>query len=98
MGQGTFQSGHNIVVISNLISFTALDSSSGIDRAQYSLDGGDWTLLAPVGSVSDSPSENYEFAISNLAPGEHTVAVRAYDRFENVGSAKITTTVPAAKP
>jgi hypothetical protein len=98
VGQGTFQSGPNVVAISNLISFTARDSSSGIDRAQYSLDGGDWTLLAPVGNVSDAPSENYEFTVSSLSPGEHTIAVRAYDRFENVGSAKITFNVTGAKP
>jgi hypothetical protein len=98
VGQGTFQSGPNVVVISNVISFTARDSSSSIDRAQYSLDGGDWTLLAPVGNVSDAPSENYEFTLGTLAPGEHTIAVRAYDRFDNVGSAKITTTVSNSKP
>jgi WD40 repeat protein len=98
VGQGTFQSGPNVVAISNLISFTARDSSSSIDRAQYSLDGGDWTLLAPVGKVSDAPSENYEFALGNLTPGEHTLAVRAYDRFENVGSAKITFNTTEAKP
>jgi WD40 repeat protein len=95
---GSFQSsqlGHAEVL---MVQFVAKDAASGIDRAQYSLDGGDWTLLGPVGSVSDSPVENYEFALGNLAPGEHTVAVRAYDRFENVGSAKITTTVPATKP
>jgi WD40 repeat protein len=78
--------------------FTAHDSASSIDRAQYSLDGGDWTLLAPVGNVSDAPSENYEFPLANLASGEHTIAVRAYDRFENVGSAKTTFNVVESKP
>jgi hypothetical protein len=99
VGQGTFQSGPNVVVISNVISFTARDSSSSIDRAQYSVDGGDWILVAPVGNISDSLEERYEFPLAQgLTPGEHTIAVRAYDRFENVGSAKIITTVPAAKP
>lgn len=78
-----------------LAQFSARDSASSIDRAQYSVDGGDWLLLSPKGNVSDAPEEHYEFAISNLAPGEHTVAVRAYDRFENVGSAKTTVIVPA---
>jgi hypothetical protein len=78
--------------------FTAHDSASNIDRAQYSLDGGDWTLLAPVGNVSDALSENYEFTLGNLDPGEHTIAVRAYDRFENPGSAKITFNVAEPKP
>ena len=98
VSQGTFQRGPNAVAISNMISFTARDSSSSIDRAQYSLDGGDWTLLSPVGKVSDAPSENYEFTLGSLAPGEHTIAVRAYDHFENVGSAKTTVNVAETKP
>jgi WD40 repeat protein len=81
-----------------IVRFTARDAASSIERAQYSVDGGEWTLLSPTGNVSDSPVENYELTLSNLAPGEHTIAVRAYDRFENVGSAKVTTTIPAAKP
>jgi hypothetical protein len=81
------------------VKFTARDATSTIDRAQYSVDGGDWILLAPAGNISDALAEHYEFAISEgLTPGEHTIAVRAYDHFENVGSAKTTINVPAAKP
>jgi outer membrane protein assembly factor BamB len=84
---------------SALVKFTARDATSSIDRAQYSLDGGDWILVAPVGNISDALEEHYEFAIPDgLAPGEHTIAVRAYDHFENVGSAKTTVNPTAAKP
>ena len=79
-------------------SFTARDTSSAIERAQYSLDGGEWLLAAPSTGISDSPVQHYDFGLPALSPGEHTLAVRAYDRFENVGSAKITFTVPGAKP
>ena len=79
-------------------SFTARDTSSAIERAQYSVDGGDWILVAPSTSISDAPVEQYNFGLPALPPGEHTMAVRAYDRFENVGSAKTTFTVPPAKP
>jgi outer membrane protein assembly factor BamB len=83
----------------SLIKFTARDATSSIERAQYSVDGGDWILVAPVGNVSDALEERYEFTLSaGLSPGEHSVAVRAYDRFENVGSTKITFAAPAAKP
>jgi WD40 repeat protein len=81
-----------------LVQFTARDAASSIERAQYSVDGGDWTLVAPVSRISDAPEEHYELSLSGLATGEHTIAVRAYDRFENVGSAKTTFTVAAAKP
>jgi hypothetical protein len=84
--------------VSVIAKFAARDETSSIERAQYSLDGGDWILIAPAGGISDAPEERYEFTLSSLTPGEHTLAVRAYDRFENVGSAKTTFTAPAAKP
>jgi len=87
-----------------VVRFTARDAASSIERAQYSVDGGDWIFVAPVGSVSDAPEEHYQITLSFSFSGpatverEHTIAVRAYDRFDNVGSAKTTFTVPAAKP
>jgi hypothetical protein len=77
--------------------FTATDATSGVDKAQYSVDGGEWILLAPVQGISDSKTENYSFAVRGLLPGEHTIAVRAYDRFENVGAGKTTITVERVK-
>jgi hypothetical protein len=74
--------------------FTASHPTSSIEKAQYSMDGGEWILLKPVSGISDYKTETYSFTVRGLAPGEHTIAVRAYDRFENVGSAK--TTVQAA--
>jgi outer membrane protein assembly factor BamB len=84
-----------IALQSSLLKFTARDATSGIERAQYSVDGGDWTLVNPVGTISDSLEERYEFQLGeSLAPGEHTIAVRAFDHFDNVGSAKTTVRVP----
>lgn len=78
------------------LKFVARDSTSSIDRAQYSIDGGDWVMIAPIGAVSDSLEERYDFTLpESLSPGEHSIAVRAYDRFENVGSAKTIVTVPS---
>ena len=77
------------------LKFSARDSTSSIDRAQYSVDGGDWVMIAPIGGVSDSLEERYEFTLSEaLTAGEHSIAVRAYDHFENVGSAKTIVNVP----
>ena len=73
--------------------FTATDPTSAIERAQYSVDGGEWLLLAPVNGISDNKAESYEFTVKHLSAGEHTVAVRAYDRFENVGAGKTVVTV-----
>ncbi|HWY09485.1 MAG TPA: hypothetical protein VNY24_21675 [Candidatus Acidoferrales bacterium] len=73
-----------------VVKFSAVDATSGIEKAQYSVDGGEWILLAPVQGISDSKTESYSFTVRGLAPGEHTIAVRAYDRFENVGAGKTT--------
>ena len=60
----------------------AADALSHIDRAEYSLDGGEWLVAAPVTRLSDSMDLDYELAL-DAAPGEHTVAVRVFDEFEN---------------
>jgi outer membrane protein assembly factor BamB len=91
----------NVVVAQGVsVKFTAHDATSSIDRAQYSVDGGDWILVTPKNGISDAPEEHYEFLAAvpeGTAPGsEHTIAVRAYDHFDNVGSAKTTVTVPGA--
>ncbi len=79
------------------VHFEASDAGSAIARAQYSLDAGDWTLVLPGGEVSDSPQEVYDFALADLAPGEHTIAVRVYDQFDNMTSAKVTFTLGSQK-
>lgn len=75
------------------VKFSAHDSGSSVERAQYSIDGGDWLLLLPADGISDAKDETYTFTANDLAAGEHTIAVRAYDRFENVGSAKTTISI-----
>jgi WD40 repeat protein len=77
--------------------FTAADATSSIERAQYSVDGGEWIIVAPAQGISDSKTENYKFTLRGLAPGEHTIAVRAYDRFENVGAGKISVNIAGSK-
>ncbi len=79
------------------VRFDARDSFSAIARAEYSLDAGDWKLLFPVGRLTDAPRESYELLLRGLSPGEHTIAVRIFDQFENTTSSKVTFTVPATK-
>lgn len=79
------------------VQFTATHPTSSIERAQYSLDGGEWVQVAPTKGISDYKTESYSFTLRGLRPGEHTIAVRAYDRFDNVGSAKTTIEVSGAK-
>ena len=84
------------------VKFIARDATSSIERAQYSVDGADWILAAPAGNVSDSTEEHYQFSIDiSMKAGEsekeHSIAVRAYDHFDNVGSAKTTLRVVAKR-
>ena len=65
----------------------AADALSNITKAEYSLDGGEWTIAAPVTKLSDSPELDYGLTL-DAAPGEHTIAVRAVDEFDNLGVEK----------
>ncbi len=71
------------------------DATSPISHAEYSLDAGPWQYLEPVGKVSDSLTERYDFTVAVLAATtpvqdakEHVLAVRVYDRYENVAAVK----------
>jgi len=81
--------------------FRAADSFSPIRRAEYSVDAGEWRLVEPVGQLSDSKTENYDFSVPVPAPpadaaakkaradaAEHIVVVRVYDRYGNMATAK----------
>jgi hypothetical protein len=46
------------------VSFGAVDSYSPIKRAEYSVDAGDWQFVEPLGQLSDSRSETYDFRVS----------------------------------
>ena len=82
------------------VRFRASDSFSPIKRAEYSLDGGDWQFVEPVGQLSDSKTEDYDFRVTVPQPeaapapmadstaNDHVVVVRAYDRFDNLATAK----------
>jgi hypothetical protein len=78
--------------------FDGADPGSSIARAQYSLDASDWTLVLPVGQLNDAPQEHFDWTLNDVAPGEHTLAVRVYDEYENATSAKVTFTIGPAAP
>ncbi|NYF89937.1 hypothetical protein RBB79_10240 [Tunturiibacter empetritectus] len=71
------------------------DATSPIAHAEYSIDAGPWQYLEPVGKVSDSLTERYDFTVAVPAATapvsdakEHVLAVRVYDRYENVAAVK----------
>jgi outer membrane protein assembly factor BamB len=52
------------------VTFQATDDASPIARAEYSVDAGDWQYLEPVGQISDSKTENYDFNVLLTSPPE----------------------------
>jgi hypothetical protein len=72
------------------ISWKAADALNVIKRAEYSLDGDDWMLIDPVSHLSDSKTLEYSLKLSSLTAGEHVIAVRVTDDYENTSVAKIT--------
>jgi hypothetical protein len=97
----TTKSGGPVQATSYLIhaTFSAKDAISPIAHAEYSVDTGPWQYLVPVGRVSDSLEERYDFtaavpvvtgdaAAGVVNPAEHVLAVRVYDRYENVVAVK----------
>lgn len=83
---------HNAATVR--VQFQAGDPSSSISRAQYSIDAGAWTLVLPVGGLSDSQQERYDFRLENVGPGGHTLTVRVYDQFHNVSTSETKIELP----
>ncbi|MEI6211038.1 MAG: hypothetical protein WCR06_05365 [bacterium] len=54
---------------------------------EFALDGGEWTLFAPLDGVLDDRDEAFALRLT-LDPGAHTLAVRATDEDGNVGIEK----------
>jgi hypothetical protein len=87
------------------LAFRAADSFSPISRAEYSIDADDWQTAEPVGQISDYKIENYDLTVPLTAPGaaatksgaadEHTIVVRVFDRFDNVGVGKTVIKAPS---
>jgi len=82
------------------VTLRAVDSFSNIKRAEFSLDAGEWQFVEPVGQLSDSKAENYDFRVALTEPStgaakiatsaqlEHVIVIRVYDRYENMNAAK----------
>ena len=45
------------------LTFRAIDGFSPIQRAEYSVDAGDWQVIEPVGQISDNRVENYDVSL-----------------------------------
>ncbi|HEX4750037.1 MAG TPA: hypothetical protein VH302_10895 [Bryobacteraceae bacterium] len=70
----------NISAGQGTIRFTAKDALSWIDKAEYSVDGGDWKLLMPEHLVTDSQVLTYAAPVQT----GQMITVRVFDENDNV--------------
>ena len=77
-------------VSGNRVVFEVDDATGKIRRGDFSLDGAPWAPLFPDDGIADSGHERYSVELPSLAPGEHTVSLRAFDGSGNVGTISVT--------
>ena len=85
------------------VTFTATDATTPIAHAEYSVDAGPWQYMEPVGKISDSLTERFDFdaplnppppgsvgsgSAAPVNPSEHVITIRVYDRYENAAAVK----------
>lgn len=70
------------------VRFHAKDSLSTLDKAEYSINGGDWTVVEPTTRLTDSLEHDYRVTVDK-GFGETTIAVRVADENDNQAVAKI---------
>jgi hypothetical protein len=63
------------------------DALSVLEKAELSVNGGDWMVVEPTTRLTDSTEHDYRVDIDKPT-GEATVAVRAEDIYENQAAAK----------
>jgi len=70
--------------------FEVEDLTGKIRKGDFSVDGAPWTPVFPEDGIADSGHERYSVDLPSLAPGEHTVSLRAFDSSGNVGTLSMT--------
>jgi hypothetical protein len=70
------------------VRWKARDALGVIEKAEYSVNGGEWTAVQPTTRLSDSREHDYELLLE-AAPGERAIAVRVTDEYENQAVAKV---------
>jgi hypothetical protein len=73
---------------SGSIQFHVRDALSTLGKAEYSVNGGEWTVVEPTTRLTDSAEHDYRVILPVVPPGEVTVAVRVEDAYGNQAVAK----------
>jgi hypothetical protein len=76
------------------VQFRARVTTGNIATAEFSIDGGDWSLIFPIDGIADSTQEDFQFTTSDLMAGEHMLGLRASDTVGNTGTFRLIVKVP----
>ena len=71
------------------VTFEASDSSNFLNKAEYSVNGGDWQEVYADDGISDGARERYSVEIPLKNAGEYSVSLRVFDANGNTGSARV---------
>jgi hypothetical protein len=77
------------------VQFQVEDSTSPLRNAETAIDGKDWRDVYSDDGIVDSRQETFTVRVPKLEPGEHVIALRAYDTSGNAGLGKAVVRVPA---
>jgi hypothetical protein len=81
-----------------LVQFRAEDATSPLRGAETATDGQEWVEILSDDGIVDSRLETFTVRLDKLGPGEHIVALRAFDTAGNAGLGKAVIRIPAAPP
>lgn len=68
--------------------FEATDAGSFIQRAEYSINGGEWRTVYADDGISDGTKERYTLDIPLKTAGDYSITLRVFDASGNVGNAR----------
>jgi hypothetical protein len=75
----------------------ALDAGSPLSRVEVSVDDGNWRIVSPEGGLADDRELSIRARLPDVAPGPHTISVRAVDLAGNAATRAVQVKVPAGR-
>jgi hypothetical protein len=69
--------------------FEAAETSSYLNRAEFSVNGGEWQEVYADDGISDGQRERYTVEIPVRQAGEYSVTLRVFDSNGNAGNARV---------
>lgn len=71
------------------VRFDAVDIGGRINRAEYSVNGGEWKTVVSDDGVNDDSSERFTVRFPAEQPGQYSLVFRVYDSLGNSGSVRV---------